>query len=81
MPDMAALHRALDHAGRVLADLAHAHNDIADALIALASCDGSALAAERWRLAEQASAAARRAHDRVYALHRLAKTNAAQARP
>jgi len=77
--EVAALHQSLNHAGRVLADLASTEEDIAGILTKLASNDDSDLAEERRHLADEALAGARRARDRARALRRLAETSAAKA--
>ena len=79
--EVTRLHHALNRAGGLLADLAHAEKDIADSLTSLASQDGSVLAAQRQQLAEQALADARRAEARARALRELAAASAARAQP
>jgi hypothetical protein len=79
--ELAALQQSLGHAGRVLADLASAEEDIAGILTKLASKDGSDLAEERRHLADEALAGAQRARDRARALRRLAQSAAGAPAP
>lgn len=75
--DTAALLRALHRAVPILADLAAAEEDVAHALARLADKDGSDLAAQQRRQAEEAVAAAQSARDRARVLRKLAETTAA----
>jgi hypothetical protein len=74
--DMVRLNQAVDHAARVLVQLAREENEAADTLKALDRPNGSDRAARR-QLAAEASAAARHARDLAQALRELAKTEMA----
>ena len=74
------LRQALERAGGLLADLARAENDIAGILTEMAAEDGTELAAQREKLANQALAGARRADARARALRELAAANTARPR-
>lgn len=76
--DVAALLHSLDHADRVLADLARTEKDIAGTLTRLAGRGGPDQAVQLRHQAEEALAAAQRANDWARSLHDLADSVAAE---